>query len=145
MAVGNVGQPAELRYTPNGAAVANFTLAVNRVWKDKDGQKQKETTWLRCTVWGAYAETMAQYITKGKPLSIRGRLSPDQNTGGPKVYQKNDGGYGAQYEINIDEIGFVSGVSNGNGNNSSSMQPGRIDLNTPAPETQSNDEVSFLD
>ena len=135
--VGNVGRDSVLRYIPSGTAVADFSLAENRVWKDKNGAKQSETTWFKCTLWGAYAEAMSQYIVKGKPLSVTGRLKPDRETGAPTVYKREDGTYGAQYEVTVSEIGFISGAGNGNGG--SQPESDSIDLGT------TNEEISFID
>ncbi len=74
MLIGNVGRDAELRYTGNGTAVADFSLAVNRNWKGADGERREETNWFRITLWGTRAERVSQYITKGSQLYVEGRL-----------------------------------------------------------------------
>lgn len=72
--MGNLTRDPELRYTQGGMAVANLGLACNRVFKGKDGEKKEETTFLRVVVWGRQAETCGQYLTKGSPLFVEGRL-----------------------------------------------------------------------
>ena len=72
--VGNLGRDAELRYTGGGAAVASFSVATTEVWKDKDGQRQEQTEWHRISLWGKQAESVAQYLTKGKQVYVEGRL-----------------------------------------------------------------------
>jgi len=72
--VGHLGRDPELRYTPSGAAVANFTLATNDAWTDKSGEKQERTEWHRIVVWGKQAEIAGQYLTKGKQVFIEGSL-----------------------------------------------------------------------
>ena len=62
--IGNLGREAELKYTPSGAALASFSVAVNEKWKDKSGQMQERTEWVRCTLWGKMAETLSEYLVK---------------------------------------------------------------------------------
>jgi len=72
--IGNLGRDPELRYTQGGQGVANFTLATNERWRDKDGQNQERTEWHRIVVWGKQAENCAQYLQKGRSCYIEGRL-----------------------------------------------------------------------
>jgi single-strand DNA-binding protein len=76
--VGNLGRDPELRYTPQGTAVCSFTLATNERRRDKSGENQDVTTWFRITLWGKQAETAAQYLSKGKPVYIEGRLRVEE-------------------------------------------------------------------
>ena len=77
MLIGNLTRDPELRHTPKGTAVAELGLAINRVWKDEQGQKQEETTFVDVTLWGRQAELAQQYLTKGNPVYIEGRLNLD--------------------------------------------------------------------
>ena len=72
--VGNLTRDPELRFTPGGMAVCNLGLAVNRVYTDKKGEKQKETCFLRVVVWGKQGETCGSYLKKGRPVLVEGRL-----------------------------------------------------------------------
>ena len=72
--VGNLGRDAELRYTPGGAAVATLNLATTEVWTDKSSQKQEKTEWHRVILWGKQAESLQEYLTKGKQIYDEGRL-----------------------------------------------------------------------
>jgi single-strand DNA-binding protein len=72
--IGRLGQDPEVRYTPNGGAVANFSLATNESWTDKSGQKQERTEWHRIVVWGKMAEICGQYLSKGRQAFIEGKL-----------------------------------------------------------------------
>jgi len=72
--VGNLGRDAELRYTPGGAAVATVSLATTEVYKDKEGQRKEQTEWHRVIIWGKQAETLNEYLTKGKQIYVEGRL-----------------------------------------------------------------------
>jgi single-strand DNA-binding protein len=78
--VGNLGRDPELRYTPQGTPVCSFTMATNERRKDKNGELQDFTTWFRVTLWGRQAETASQYLTKGRPVYIEGRLRVDEWT-----------------------------------------------------------------
>jgi single-strand DNA-binding protein len=72
--VGNLGKDAELRYTPGGAAVATLRLATTDRYKDKDGQWQDQTEWHTVVLWGKTAESLAEYLRKGKQIYVEGRL-----------------------------------------------------------------------
>lgn len=76
--VGNLTRDPELRYTPKGVAIAKCGLAVNRVWTTETGEKKEETTFVDVDVFGRTAENVAQYMRKGSPILIEGRLRLDQ-------------------------------------------------------------------
>ena len=76
--VGNLGRDAELRYTPGGAAVSTINMATTEVWNDKAGQKQEKTEWHRVVLWGKQAESLTDYLTKGKQIYVEGRLQTRQ-------------------------------------------------------------------
>lgn len=77
MLIGNLTRDPELRHTPKGTAVSELSLAINRVWNNDQGQKQEETTFVEVTLWGRQAELAQQYLTKGRPVYIEGRLQLD--------------------------------------------------------------------
>ena len=72
--IGNLGADPELRYTPGGRAVANFRMATSRSWNTKDGEKKEETEWHRIVAWDKLAEIIGEYIKKGSPVYVEGRL-----------------------------------------------------------------------
>lgn len=72
--MGNLTRDPELRYTPSGAAVASFSVAVNRVYKLPSGEKKEEVSFIRIVVWGRMAETCGEYLKKGSPVFVEGRL-----------------------------------------------------------------------
>lgn len=78
--VGNLGRDAEVRYTPGGAAVARFSIATTEVWNDKSGQKQERTEWHNIDLWGKQAESLSEYLVKGKQVYVEGRLQTDEYT-----------------------------------------------------------------
>ncbi len=78
MIIGNLGRDPEMRYTPSGQAVTQFTVAVNRNFKGQNGEWQEETEWFRVVVWGQQAERAAEYLRKGNKVYIEGRLQTRQ-------------------------------------------------------------------
>ena len=100
--VGNLGQNPEVRYTPSGAAVANFSLATNESWVDKSGQKQEKTEWHRIVVWGKTAEHCQQYLTKGRQIYLEGRLQTRQ-------WQDKDGQTKYTTEVQAQTVQFLGG------------------------------------
>ncbi len=106
--VGNLGRDPEMRYTPSGQAVTNFSVATNRNYTGNDGQPVKETIWFRISTWGKQAETCNQYLKKGSKVLIEGRLVPDKDTGGPRIWNKQDGSPAASFEISASTVRFLS-------------------------------------
>jgi single-strand DNA-binding protein len=78
MIIGNLGRDPEMRYTPSGQAVTQFTVAVNRNYKDAQGERQEETEWFRVVAWGQQAEFSAEYLRKGAKVYIEGRIQTRQ-------------------------------------------------------------------
>jgi single-strand DNA-binding protein len=72
--VGNLGRDPEVRYTPSGTAVANFTLATTETWTDRDGERQSHTEWHRIVAWRRLGEICGEYLSKGKQVYIEGRI-----------------------------------------------------------------------
>src|SRR5437762_3918013 len=100
--VGNLGRDAELRYTPGGAAVATINMATTEVWNDKAGQRQEKTEWHRVVLWGKSAESLAEYLTKGKQIYVEGRLQTRQ-------WDDKDGNKRYTTEIRGDRIVLLGG------------------------------------
>src|SRR6266850_7477465 len=75
---GNLTRDPELRYTPKGTAIAKFGLAINRVWRNEAGETKEEVTFVDVDAWGRQAEVIAQYMKKGRPFLVEGRLKLDQ-------------------------------------------------------------------
>lgn len=105
--VGNLGRDPELRYTPSGQAVCNFSVATSRRWSDNQGNPQEETVWFRVSTWGKLAETCNQYLSKGRQVLVEGRLTVDKDSGGPRVWQAQDGSWRASYEVTALEVKFL--------------------------------------
>jgi single-strand DNA-binding protein len=106
--VGNLGRDPEMRYTPSGQAVTNFNLATNRKYTTSDGNQVEETTWFRVSTWGKTAEVCNQYLKKGSKVLVEGRLNPDPDTGGPRLWTRQDGTSAASFEITANQVRFLS-------------------------------------
>ncbi len=98
--VGRLGQNPEVRYTPSGAAVANFSVATNESWTDKAGVKQERTEWHRIVAWNKLAELCSQYLTKGRQVYIEGRMQTRQ-------WQDKDGQTKYTTEVNAQTVQFL--------------------------------------
>jgi single-strand DNA-binding protein len=106
--VGNVGRDPEMRYTPSGQAVTSFSVASNRRYTSSNGEQVNETIWFRISAWGKQAEICNQYLKKGSKVLVEGRLVPDKNTGGPRIWQKQDGASAASFEVTAGTVRFLS-------------------------------------
>ena len=104
MLIGNVGADPELRYTPNGAPVAEFTMAVNRRYTTGDGEQKEETEWFRIIAWNKTAENVNEYLTKGQKVYVEGRFQS-------REYVGQDGNQRRAYEVVANTITFLSGAS----------------------------------
>ena len=103
MLIGNVGADPELRYTPNGAPVAEFTMAVNRRYTTGDGEQKEETEWFRIVTWNKNAENVNQYLTKGQKVYVEGRFQS-------REYVGQDGNQRRAYEVVANMVTFLSGA-----------------------------------
>ena len=106
--VGNLGKDPEMRYLPSGQAVTSFNVATNRQYTGSDGNLVKETTWFRVTVWGKQAESCNTYLKKGRSVLIEGQLKPDPATGGPRLWNRQDGTAAASFEVTANTVRFLS-------------------------------------
>jgi single-strand DNA-binding protein len=129
--VGHLGQDPEMRYTPSGQAVTNFSVATGRKWTTNDGQAQEETTWFRVAAWGKLGEVCNEYLAKGRQVMVIGRLTQDKETNGPRVWQASDGSYRASFEVTAHEVKFLGSK----GDNGSRREP--------AGEAIDDDQIPF--
>jgi single-strand DNA-binding protein len=144
--VGNLGRDAELRYTPGGAAVATINMATTEVWNDKSGQRQEKTEWHRVVLWGKTAESLNEYLTKGKQIYVEGRLQTRQ-------WDDKDGNKRYTTEIRGDRVvllggGGGRGASSGGGEraSSSSGSGGGGDFGGASPDSSApltDDDIPF--
>lgn len=127
---GALAKDPEMRFTPSGQAVTAFSIPVNRQWSNTNGDIVKETTWHRIAVWGKAAEACNKYLKKGSIVFVTGKLSPDKNTGGPKVFTRQDGSSGASFDITAEHVQFLWTANNGDQGevNTSTDQPAEDDI-----------------
>ncbi len=103
--IGNLTRDTELRYIPSGSAVASFTLAINRVYKLQSGEKKEEVSFVRIVVWGRMAEVCGEYLKKGSPVFVEGRLQ-SRSWDGP------DGQKRSTIEVIANNVQFLRGQGN---------------------------------
>lgn len=138
--MGNLGGDPEMRYMPDGTAVTSFSLATNRRWTDRStGQPVEETTWFRVSVWGRQAEAANQYLSKGRQVLVEGRLTPDRETGGPRLWTAQDGSVRASFELRADNFSFVGSGRDQSGGGYSDDQYGGGGGN----DIQEEDDIPF--
>ena len=133
--IGNLAQDPEMRYTSDGTPVTSFSIATNQRWTNEDGSQGEETTWWRITAWRRLAETCNEYLQKGRQVLVEGRLTPDRETGGPRVYTRRDGTPGASYEIRALTVRFLGGRGD------AGLLPGVPD--EPPPPEPGESEIPF--
>jgi single-strand DNA-binding protein len=101
--IGNLGRDPELRYTPGGQPVANFSIATSESWNKKDGSGREERTeWHRIVAWGRTAELCAQYLSKGRTVYIEGRLQT-------REWENKEGQKQRTTEIVANTVQFIGG------------------------------------
>ena len=136
--VGNLGRDAELRYTPGGAPVSGFSLATTEVWNDKGGQRQEKTEWHRISVWGKTAESLQEYLVKGKQVFVEGRIQY-------RDWTDKDGVKRTTAEVRADRIvllGSGGGGGAGRQQTRSSGTPMEEPMGEPAGEL-TDDDIPF--
>jgi len=141
--LGNLTRDPEVRYTPKGTAVTELGMAVNRVYTAENGEKREETTFVDITLWGRTAEIAGEYLKKGRPVFIEGRLQLDtwdDKQSGQKRSKLKVVGEGLQL------IGSRPGGSGGGGDEEGASAP-RSSKSTPppkaAPSAPDDDEIPF--
>jgi single-strand DNA-binding protein len=110
--VGNLGRDPELRQTPNGQSVVNFTLATSETWTDKSGERVERTEWHRIVAWGKTAEMCNQYLSKGRTVYIEGRIQT-------REWEDKDGNKRYTTEINANTVNFIGPRTDGGGSGGS--------------------------
>ena len=98
--IGNLGSDPEMRYTPSGDPVTNFSVATNRRYNTRDGQQRDETEWFRISAWGRLAETTNQYLSRGSKVYVEGRLSS-------RTYQTQNGETRVSLDVTAQEVRFL--------------------------------------
>ena len=114
--IGRTGADTELKYTSNGKAVANFSLAVNESFKNGDGEQREHVEWIRCVAWGRLAEVAAEFLTKGQRAYAEGRFQT-------RKYDDREGIEHTVSEVVVRQLRFLGSPGNGNGKAEQSARP----------------------
>lgn len=137
--VGNLGRDPEMRYLSNGTPVTNMSVATNERWNDRDtGEQRERTVWWRVAVFGGQAEPCNTYLSKGRQVLVEGRINPDPQTGGPRIFTRNDGTMGASYEVVAFNVRFL-GSRQDNGDSFTAPS----DEDVPANADLDDDSIPF--
>jgi single-strand DNA-binding protein len=140
--VGNLGRDPELRYTPQGTPVCSFSLATNERRKDRTtGENNDIVTWFRVTLWGRQAETASQYLTRGKPVYIEGRLRVEEWT-------DRDGKPRHTLEVHATDMQFIGGgrgedAGGASGGGAPARAAAAPSESAPEPADLSDDDIPF--
>jgi single-strand DNA-binding protein len=134
--MGRLGNDPEMRYTRDGTAVANMSLAVNERWKDNAGQTQERVEWVKVVLWGKLAEVAKEYLNKGDACFIRGKLQSSS-------WDDKDGNKRYKTEVRADEIQLMGGKKDGDGGGDRGRARSSRDVEPPADHGYSDDDVPF--
>tara|TARA_Y100000588_G_scaffold195202_1_gene209394 strand:- start:17 stop:460 length:444 start_codon:yes stop_codon:yes gene_type:complete len=138
--MGNLTRDPEVKYTSGGTAIAKLGMAINRRWRGQDGQQQEETTFVDVDAFGRQAETVGQYLKKGRPIMIEGRLKYDQWD------DKQTGQKRSKLGVVLERFEFLDSRADGgggggyDGGNSGGGSPATSQPSGPPPE---DDDVPF--
>lgn len=134
--VGNLGQDPEVRYTPNGKAVANLTLATSESWKDQSGQIQEKTEWHRVSMFGKLAEIAGEYLKKGSQVYVEGKLQT-------RKWQDKDGQDRYTTEIVLDPFNGVMQMLGGGSGGGRGQSEGGYQQNQQRQQPQQNQQPQY--
>ena len=142
--MGNLTRDVELKSTPSNQPVATFGIAVNRRYRTKEGENREETAFVDCEAWGRTAEVMNQYLSKGRPVFLEGRLKLDQ-------WQDKDGNNRSKLRVVVENFQFVDSAGGGGGGSAAprrgQVEPEGTDAAPigagPGHEPVSEDDIPF--
>ncbi|MGR8949952.1 MAG: single-stranded DNA-binding protein [Gammaproteobacteria bacterium] len=137
--IGNLGSDPEIRYTANGSAVANVSIATAESWKDREsGEQQERTEWHRVVFFSRLAEIVGEYLKKGSQVYIEGRLQT-------RKWQDRDGNDRYTTEIVANEMQMLGGRGGGGGFDAPSGQPKSGQRGSPAPSSSNEPPMDDFD
>ena len=122
--LGRLGKDPEVRFMPDGKAICSFSLATGKEWV-KDGKKESKTEWHNIVCFGKTAEACGKYLKKGSKVLIVGRLNATAE-GNPRTWQDSSGNTRASFEVNADEVKFLSSRSDGTANHEKEQEEDSI-------------------
>ena len=134
--MGNITRDVDLRYTPGGTAVTDIGLAVNDKRKNSNGEVTEETTFVDVTMWGRNAEVAAEYLGKGSPILVEGRLKLDQ-------WETDDGERRQKLKVVCERMQMVGSKRDGNSGNDKSAKSPPPQENSSAPSGGDDEDVPF--
>jgi single-strand DNA-binding protein len=134
--VGNLGKDPEVRFTPNGKALAKFPVATSEKWTDQDGNRQERTEWHNVVVWGKQAESCGQYLSKGRQVFIEGSIRSRQ-------YDDKDGNKRYITEIVARDVRFLGGGGGGGGAGRSPQEAVHVPAGEDAGPPGEDDDIPF--
>ena len=126
--VGNLGRDAEMRFTAGGTPVATVSIATTERFTDRDGQKREDTQWHRIVIWGKTAESLHEYLTKGKQIYVEGRIQT-------RDWTDKEGKQQRTTEIRADRIVLLGGGGGGGGEARAARSRERFDAEQPVEAT----------
>lgn len=136
MLIGNLGRDPEIRYTRDGTAVANLSLATSDSWNDAQGQRQERTEWHRVVAWGKLAEIAKEYLSKGRQVYIEGRLQT-------RSWEDKDGNKRYTTEVKADQMVMLGGRGDGGGSRSAGPPSGPSEEFSQEPFEATDEDVPF--
>ncbi len=139
--IGHLGRDPEVRYSPNGDACANFSIAVGESWKDKNsGEKQERTEWIRCVAWRKLGEIIGEYLRKGSQVYISGKMQT-------RKWQNKEGVDQYTTEIVVNQMQMLGGKNDGERREQSAAPaktaPGKGGPKTPGGFNDMEDDIPF--
>jgi single-strand DNA-binding protein len=137
--IGNLGKDPEIRYTQSGEPIANFSLATNEVWTDKNGERQERTEWHQIVVWGKQGENCGKYLKKGRPVFVEGRLQT-------RSWEDKQGSKRYTTEIVATEVvllGQATAQQRSGSASGESTRPSSSTRGAPPSQRQDDDDIPF--
>lgn len=135
--MGNLTRDPELRSIPSGQQVASFSLAVNRTWKNANGEQQEAVDYIDCNIWGKPAEIITQYMNKGSAILVSGRLQQRS--------WEQDGQKRSKVEVVVEDFNFVGGGGSNDSGGSNSSSSSTNGSTESKPKTTKNEDTSSED
>jgi len=135
--MGNLTRDPEVRYTSSGTAIAKLGMAINRYWRNQEGQQQEETTFVDVDAFGKQAETIGQYLKKGRPIMVEGRLKLDQWD------DKQTGQKRSKLGVVLENFQFLDSKGDGGGSGGAQSSEGSPSANQGGGGFAEDDDVPF--
>ncbi|MGI9558734.1 MAG: single-stranded DNA-binding protein [Thermodesulfobacteriota bacterium] len=136
--IGNVGSDPEMKHTASGQAVANFSVATNESWTNKEGEKQERTEWHRIVAWGRLAEICGQYLSKGTPVYLEGSIRT-------RSWEDRDGNTKYTTEVHAKDMQFLGSARDSGGGAGGGAEKSSGENSPPLdiPENNMDDDIPF--